>query len=217
MAKDFDGSTSIITTSLTTHNSTRSYGIWTYREGAGEATFGRMFDKSAVERLINDQDGVSPDGYSFSRVFSGGTADWVIAAPSLNVWHHVLVTYDSSSATNDPIFYIDGISQSLTGDSNTTGTANTNTEPYIIGNRGDVARTWDGRLCEFAIWNRILTAAEVASIGGDSFSALFYPDSLIFYAPLIREAIDIKGTGSLTDTATSVIAHPRIIYPQGSF
>lgn len=218
MARTFGGAaTDAITTTLTSHATQRSYAIWTYRTGSGGGGFGRIFDKRTssgqVELLLFDP--TDADRYAYNREFSGGSADWRVNAPSANAWHHVLVTYDSSSATNDPIIYIDGVSQSLTVDFNASGTANTTTDAFVIGNRTTgTARNWAGDLCEFAVWNRILTAPEAASIGTKKFSPLFYPKSLVLYVPLIRDVKDLKNNTALTVSGTIVSSHPRIIYPR---
>lgn len=210
MAIDFNATTTKITTSYTTHNTQRTYSIWAIREGEGEGNLGRYFEKrvagAQVELLFNQ----SSADVAFARS-TGGI--WTCARPTANVWHNIIITYDYGTLSNDPIPYIDGVAQSLTSSTDPSAIAD-NTDAYVIGNRGsDDARTWDGGLCEFAIWNRILTAAEAASIGADAFSPLFYPASLVFYAPMIRNVFDYKGTGALTETATAVRAHPRIIYP----
>ena len=217
MAKDFNATTSKITTSYTTHGTQRTYSIWTYREGEGEGGLGRIFEKrtagAQVELFFTNNNPAGEDKYQYERAFSGGAGQWTFTRPAANEWHNIIITYDSSDPANDPVFYIDGVSQSLKNNTNSSGTANTNTDPYVIGNRGnDDARTWDGGLCEFAIWDRILSVAEITATG-KGYSPLFFLRSLVFYAPLINTSQDLKGTGALTDANVTAIAHPRIIYP----
>lgn len=221
MAYDFGGTGSddAIITNLTTHNDQRSYSIWTYREGDGEGSLGRIFDKRENTASIEFCFVFGSDNsYSFKRGFSGVDGEWTIAEPVVDEWHHLLITYDSTSTSNNPVMYLDGVSQTITEVAAPTGTADTNSVAFLIGNRKvatDVFnRTWDGRLCEWAVWDRILTAAEATSIGASKFSPLFYPNSLIRYSPLIREADDRldSGTQTLNDTPT-VFEHPPIIYP----
>ena len=217
MAQTFGDAGDNALTTLTTHNVTRSYSIWTYRTGNGGGGFGRMFEKrtvsAAVENLANDNDGIANDGYGYQRIWSTGNALWFMPVPSANVWHNVIVTYDGGATTNDPVMYLDGVSQSITEDTAPSGTINTTTDAYVIGNRNTgTDRTWAGDLCEFAVWNRILTAAEASSIGARAFSPLFYPTSLVEYVPMVRAAISYKNAAP-TFTGLVVAPHPRIIYP----
>ena len=219
-AYDFTGTGSddAITTNLTAHNTLRSYGLWTYREGDGESGTGRMFDKRDNDTQVEFFAIFgSANQYSYRREWSGSSTDWKIDKPSLNAWHHILIVYDSGDATNDAIIYVDGVSQTVTEANAPSGTPNTNSSAYLLGNRKAPTdlfnRTWDGRLCEWAVWNRLLTADE-AAILGKGFSPLFIPDGLIRYSLLVRELNDRLDSGAqtLNDTPT-VIEHPPIIYP----
>ncbi len=220
MAYDFGGTGSddAIITNLTAHNTLRSYGLWTYREGDGEGGTGRMFEKRDNEAQVEFFAIFGPDNvYSYRREWSGSSTDWKITKPSLNAWHHILIVYDSGDVTNNAIIYVDGVSQTVTEANAPSGTPNTNSSAYLLGNRKAPTdlfnRTWDGRLCEWAVWNRLLTADE-AAILGKGFSPLFIPDGLIRYSPLIRSLNDRLDNGAQTVNGTpTVIAHPPIIYP----
>jgi hypothetical protein len=71
----------------------------------------------------------------------------------------------------------------------------------------------DAKIAESAIWNVALTAAEIATLAA-GYSPLFVrPQSLVFYAPIIRELNNLKG-GVLTNNGSAAVSvHPRIIYP----
>ena len=71
---------------------------------------------------------------------------------------------------------------------------------------------WDGRVAEFAWWNRILTAGE-AAILGKAYSPLFVPNGLVLYTPLVRATFDLKGGAGNSASGAVPISHPRIIYP----
>ena len=77
----------------------------------------------------------------------------------------------------------------------------------------------DGRIAEAAIWNVELTDAEVAILGKGFSPPFIRPESLVFYAPLIRDEDDDRVGGlSLTAYNTPTIAsHPPIIYPAPPF
>ena len=213
MAVSFNATTTEVNSAFASHATQRTYSIWTYRVGNGESGLGRLFDKrdagAQVELLFHG--GGAGVEYVYERDFSGDNGSWFFAQPSANTWVHVLVTYDSSDVANDPVMYYDGSSQSQTGSTTPTGTADTNTDVYVVGNRGAQDRTWDGYLCEFAIWDRILTTGEIASLS-KGFSPAFFQNSLVEYLPTVREAISYK-VAAPTFVNTSIVAHPRIIYP----
>ena len=72
------------------------------------------------------------------------------------------MTYDESDPANDPSIYINGQLQTLNEAMTPSGTALTNTDDYIIGNRGAGDRTFDGIIDELRIYNKILTPIEIS-------------------------------------------------------
>lgn len=211
------GTTDKITTALTSHATQRSYFLWTYRHGDGGGSgFGRMFDKltagSTVELLFNDGFNTPFNRYFYQRNWSGGNSQWAWTRPSADAWHSIGVAYDASSASNDPTVYQDGSIATVSNISRGSGSPLTNTDPYVLGNRGsDNARNWDGREGEYAVWDRILTADEWVSLS-KGFSPLFFPNGLVEYVPMVRDLVSLI-RGSPTATGTAVKEHPRIIYP----
>lgn len=148
---------------------------------------------------------------------NSGNARWSITNPD-TAWHNHVITYDYTATTNDPIWYIDGASQTVTERATPTGTPGYADDDGVlrIGAYYDGSgEYWDGKIAEFAIWNRILTATEAAILGA-GFSPLFIPNGLVFYSPLMRNTQDIKGGNVGTVTNAVVFPHPRIIYP-GSY
>jgi hypothetical protein len=140
-------------------------------------------------------------------------ADWGVPIPGAEAWHHIAATYDASSTANDPIIYIDGASQVVTELTAPSGTLNTsNTDVYSIGNKGALSDSWTGYLAEAAIWSRILTTNEMIGLS-KGYVPTFYANSLVTYLPLIRELNDLK-RGAGTATGTTVVTHPRMIYPE---
>ena len=68
-----------------------------------------------------------------------------------------------------------------------------------------------GRIAEVGIWNAALTAAEVASLADGMTCDKVRPQSLVFYAPLVRDLIDVKGGLTITNNNTATVAaHPRV-------
>ena len=69
----------------------------------------------------------------------------------------------------------------------------------------------DGELADIGIWNAALTAAEIASLAKGMTYDKIRPQSLVFYAPLVRDLIDQKGGLAITNNnAATVDAHTRV-------
>jgi hypothetical protein len=76
---------------------------------------------------------------------------------------------------------------------------------------GSLGFYFDGLISEVGIWNAALTAAEVASLAKGMTCDKVRPQSLVFYAPLIRDLIDAKGGLTITNNNGATVAnHPRI-------
>lgn len=70
---------------------------------------------------------------------------------------------------------------------------------------------FDGLIAEAGIWNVALTDDEIASLAKGMTCNLVRPQSLVFYAPLIRDLQDVKGGLTLTNINTATVAdHTRV-------
>lgn len=158
----------------------------------------------------------------FNANWTSSFGRWSIPNPTDNTWVNEVVTYDFGSTANDPVWYRNGASQTITERNTPSGTADYGKDDgtITIGAYDDgSAEHWDGKIAEVAIWNRILTAAEAAMLG-KGFSPLFIRNGLVFYMPLMGNGsseVDIIGGGSGTVTGAIKAAHPPMIYPRTSF
>lgn len=73
--------------------------------------------------------------------------------------YHLVVTMDLSSASNAPIFYVNGSLVATTTLQAANGALTADDTAFYIGNRAS-ARNFDGFIDDFQLYNRILTAAE---------------------------------------------------------
>ena len=126
---------------------------------------------------------------------------------SPNTWTHACGV---QSATNSRTVYINGGSSST----NTT-TVNFTPNKFRLGasaaDNGNVILYADARIAEAAIWNVALTAEEIASLADGFTCDKVRPQSLVFYAPLVRDLIDVKGGVTITNNNTATVAtHPRV-------
>jgi len=68
-----------------------------------------------------------------------------------------------------------------------------------------------GDIAEVGIWNVALTAAEIASLAKGMTCDKVRPQSLVFYAPLVRNLQDAKGGLTITNNGGATVAtHPRV-------
>jgi hypothetical protein len=68
-----------------------------------------------------------------------------------------------------------------------------------------------GNVAEVGIWNDVLTAAEIASLAKGMTCDKIRPQSLVFYAPLVRDLIDQKGGLTITNNnGATVTEHTRV-------
>lgn len=129
---------------------------------------------------------------------------------AINTWYHVCLTYKYvTDGTSELRVYVNGTQEA----SSTTavGPPNQATVSTDIGRRAGASQyPINGRLAEVGIWNATLTASQAASLAKGFACDRVAPQSLVLYAPLVRDLIDIRGT-SLTNNGPAVAyPHPRV-------
>jgi concanavalin A-like lectin/glucanase superfamily protein len=188
--------------------SARSYSIWHYQDGNGGSSAGimwtQLFSSLAVRVLSGTQ-------HIFTADWSTTDGSWNWTKPSNSAWHNTIVVYNGSATTNDPTVYVDGASVTVTETATPVGSL-AGSGFFAIGNNNVDTANWDGRLCEFAIWHRAISAGEAKSIG-EGKSPLFYPNLLVMYQPLVRGLKTWQFSTLSTVNGATVIEHPRIVYP----
>lgn len=131
-----------------------------------------------------------------------------------DTWYHAGMTFSNA---DDLRIWLDGVNETttvLTADS----FSYTDPDFRFAGlansvNLGETTRTrLIGDLAEFAMWNRVLTSAEMALLAA-RFSPMFLPDGLQVYVPYVRELTELRSGLALTNTGTTAAVHPRIMYP----
>jgi hypothetical protein len=96
----------------------------------------------------------------------GTIGSWYIDTnPSINNDHCLAISYDNSSVSNDPVFYADGAVASITENTTPSGAIIAETNPLQIGYNSEITNsTFIGKLQDVKIYNRILSADEVAEL-----------------------------------------------------
>ena len=124
------------------------------------------FDKS-WQALVAKGEGsnwrVARNSASGTMSYAGGLTDATGATDvSDGNWHHLVAISDASGANFGTAIYIDGVQ-----DGTISGTAAlvANGSRMIIGdNPGSRGRYWNGAIDDLAIWNRVLTEAEISAL-----------------------------------------------------
>lgn len=132
------------------------------------------------------------------------------ATASNNQWVHAAGVVTSLSSRT---IYMNG-GNAVTSTA-TIAAYNTFTEMGIGAQQGSTASTyenfWAGDLAEIGIWNVTLSADEIASLAKGITCDQVRPQSLVFYAPLIRDINDIaRGISMSNINSATVSNHPRI-------
>ena len=130
------------------------------------------------------------------------------SAFSANIWQHGAAIFESNASRT---IYLDGANSAT----NTTAAnaAGASTEIFIGARRqnGAIAGYFGGDIAEVGIWNAALTADEVASLAKGMTCDKVRPQSLVFYAPLVRNLQDVKGGLTIANNNTATVAnHPRV-------
>jgi hypothetical protein len=128
---------------------------------------------------------------------------------SASTWTHACAVFASNSSRS---VLINGGSK---GTNTTTASPNAaHFDRLTIGAQhfSTTINAWfDGRIAEAGVWNAALTDAEIASLADGMTCDKVRPQSLVFYAPLVRDLIDYKGGLTITNTNTATVAnHPRV-------
>jgi hypothetical protein len=136
--------------------------------------------------------------------FSGANST---AAYSTNTWHHACGVFTSTTSRT---IYLDGGNSATNTDNRAATPQEIRIGVALDGNNNPTAYM-DGRIAEVGIWSAALTADEVASLAKGMTCDKVRPESLVFYAPLVRDLQDLSGGLTITNNNTATVAtHPRV-------
>lgn len=119
------------------------------------------------------------------------------------------------SATERKIYLSSYPNYILETASSTTSRNPTGLTRLHIGSRRNNSATdnyFDGKIAEVAIWNTALADSDFTSLSEGVACNFIKPQNLVFYAPLIREIVDLSVAKlALTNNGGATVAsHPRI-------
>jgi len=169
---DFNGTTSLVTVTNNSivqdlFNGGAAISCLVNADSDGEGNSGRFCQKNNEFFMYVASEAAEKMEVGFYHYFSGAGGQWSTTATELVVGTPTLVvlTYDSSAVGNDPIIYVNDKLTALTEDVTPSGTADNDTTDLIIGNRADVAKTFDGGIGSMRIYkNMIMTWDEAIAL-----------------------------------------------------
>lgn len=168
-ALNFDGAddyVSVASSASIEDLTTLTYEAWIYPTGWGEGNFGRIIDKDDGFNTRNMFVLLNNTGQQSFRFYRGrGSVDTYADAAdgsiTLNQWQHVAASYDSSSFVR---LYVNGQEvPSYTQQTLGSGTLTTEAGvPFVVGNREDQDRSFQGIIDQVRFYNYARTAAQIA-------------------------------------------------------
>ncbi|MHA2060818.1 MAG: LamG domain-containing protein [Candidatus Sifarchaeia archaeon] len=135
---------------------------WFYANGWGENNAGRIFYKPDAFDILLTSDGQFI--FNAERWTNDGT--WITPQNTLTLgqWYHIAVTYDYSSTSNDPSFYVNGKPVVVIQTSAPSGGPNSESADLEIGNTSGLGRTFDGQIDDVRIYNYALTQQQINDV-----------------------------------------------------
>ena len=191
-----------------------SYACLIGPDSVGE-TGGRIIEKGNDRIFVSADDPVARIAVEFAHATASvrrSTEDGSITYDG--ALRRLLVTWDGSLNATGINIFLDGIEAAYSLPEDGSGArTNNDASPFTVGNNSAGSRSFDGRIAEVAVWNRVLSAGERSGLA-KGYSALHYLRGLMSAPGLIRNpTCPITGVSG-TLTGTTVVAHPRIIYPK---
>ncbi|MGH9910429.1 MAG: DUF2341 domain-containing protein, partial [Nitrososphaerales archaeon] len=139
--------------------------VWLEADSRGEGNIGRVFHKYVNMDYIAGESG-GATRLAFQTQFTGGFGVWRMNSFPItyNNWHLLHQTYNSNSAANDAAFWVNAVSQAVTEPNTPSGTYMGDASNNLnIGNTDNTARTWDGKIDEFRIYDGTLSAGWIST------------------------------------------------------
>lgn len=122
---------------------------------------------------------------------------------TINTWHHVCFVCSSSTSRT---IYRDGTA----GATSAANSTPTNLTRLAIG--GNFTEQFDGNVSDVAVWSAALDTDEINSLAKGFSAKKIRPQSLAYYAPLVRNIYEYKNKLTLTNNNSATVANHNRIY-----
>lgn len=165
-ARDFNGTTDVITFASTAQNKF-SFSAWFTIDGNGDSSFPRLIENPGYAiYLPRGAQTECTNCLVFASQRDTTCGRWTTANSSIvnGGTYHVVVSYDSTSTSNDPDIWLNGVLISETEQRTPAGTQITNTGTGYLGNNEALTRSFDGKLAFVEVFDRTLTADNAAAL-----------------------------------------------------
>ena len=142
----------------------RSYSFWIYPDTYSVAGDGDVIFSLGETIYLTTNKMVFIMPFTTSGIW---TTD--VNVPALGAWSHIVLTYNKSSTTNDPIIYVNGAPVTVTEFTTPVGAALSEYgNSFDVGNNSQLSSPYggslNGKLFDPRMYNRILSAAEVTTL-----------------------------------------------------
>jgi len=212
MARGLAGTNTQIsgTTTVAKNLTNFSMAAWIRRATAASLQF------VGFAQTSNDWLGIHHFSDNVCYILNGNNASFIYGFVSANItgWNQFTLTFDGSQATNATKLriYINGAAQTLSfvGNQPATTSNSADLETFRIGHRVSGSFWSTGDFAEIGMWQATLSAQEADSLSKGFTCDKVRPQSLVYYSPLIRDIIDVKGGMTLTDASSTVQPHTRV-------
>lgn len=205
MAYQLDGSTQHLRVSNPINAYPYTIGCWAYTNNTSQRT---ILTSPCSSTISGNYEYMVLDGSGKIEAQGGGN-NAVVGNTSISssTWFHATCIISSAASQVFLNGTLDGslsINQSIYSSMDRLGIG--------VVDRASPALFFQGLIAEVAVWNVALTASEIASLGKGFTPDQIRPQSLAFYAPLLRDLIDVRGGRIITNVGSATVAtHPRII------
>lgn len=215
MAYDFNGTSAYIDFRTATTLFSPSYSIGCWFNADVNNVFQGLVSIHNASVTRNAHLALSDTGAVMARPRNGqGNDASTTTTIATGTWYHGLATFTtdglSAAGSASRTAYLNG------------GGAGTNSTPVTLMNNCGVVNVgsrlvgstrsefFNGRIAEVAIWNAALTADDAIALASGVRASLVCSDKLVFYAPLIRDRVDLRqGIANTTAGSPAVDIHPR--------
>lgn len=190
---------------------TKSFSFWLYPDtysvaGNGDVIF--SIGGGAGGELIY----LTTDKLVYIRTHTTTSGIWTTNSniPALGAWSHIVITYNQSSTSNDPVIYVNGSSVTVTEFTTPVGSPlNQYGGVFDIGNSSSFSSPYsgclNGKIFDPRVYNRILSAAEVTTLYNSG-----NPDHT-----LVTDGLVFQGLSTYTDrpiaAGTALTSSDRLV------
>lgn len=149
-----------------------TFSAWVRPEGPGTSIFPRIFNGPEYLFFFGRAGQDEPPNYNTVKFFvekSFQAGVWYGPSGLVvdNAWQHVAVTYNGLQAGSTPDLYYNGRPIGVAAQVAASGSRVPGAGTAFLGEAGDGSRPWEGLIDDLRVYNRELSAAEIASLAAE--------------------------------------------------